>query len=86
MVGKCANDFCATPRKQSEGKMFRVDVDLGNSAGQSELKTAYLWLCPRCAVTLIPKIEVAGQTVKVRLSKISCVPLIDNAFSSNPVN
>lgn len=86
MVGRCANDLCATPRKQSEGKMFRVDLDLGNSAGQSEQKTAYLWLCPRCAATLIPKIEVAGQTVTVRLSRIPCAPPTESAFSPTAVN
>ena len=86
MVGRCANDLCATPRKQSEGKTFRVDVDLANAAGQSELKTAYLWLCPRCAATLVPRIEVAGHSVKVRLSKISCMPPVATASSSTSVN
>jgi hypothetical protein len=69
MVGKCANSWCPTTRHHHEGKLFRVDIDLGNMAGENEQKTAYLWLCAKCAEEMAPKIEVVGDTVTVRLSR-----------------
>ncbi len=69
MVGKCANSWCPTTRHHHEGKLFRVDIDLGNMAGENEQKTAYLWLCAKCAEQMVPKIEVTGKTVRVRLSR-----------------
>ena len=69
MAARCANGLCSAPRDQHEGKLFRVDIDLGNAAGETQKKTAYVWLCARCAQELIPKIEVAGDTITVRLAK-----------------
>ncbi len=70
MVHKCANAWCPTTRQSHEGKLFRLDLDLGNKAGGSEYKTEYVWLCARCACLMRPKVEVAGNTVTLRLTKI----------------
>lgn len=69
MPGKCANRCCLTPRRQHEGKLFRLDIDLGNKAGADERKTTYIWLCASCAQEMHPKVEVNGDTVKLLLSK-----------------
>lgn len=69
MVGKCANLRCPTPRHHNEGKLFRLDIDLGSMAGDDERKTEYIWLCACCAQVMHPKVEVSGDTVRVRLSK-----------------
>ena len=69
MVGKCANSWCPTTRHHHEGRLFRLDIELGNTAGGTEQKTAYVWLCAKCAEAMVPTIEVAGDTVTVRLSK-----------------
>lgn len=69
MVGKCANSWCSAIRHHHEGKLFRFDIDLGNAAGENQHKTDYIWLCGRCAEEMHPKVEVAGDTITVRLSK-----------------
>jgi hypothetical protein len=69
MAGKCANQYCFTPRHPDEGKMFRLDIDLGNKAGGSEHKTAYIWLCARCAESMHPRVRVTGNTITLLLSK-----------------
>ena len=69
MVGKCANKCCLTPRDPNEGKVFRLDIDLGNKAGGSEHKTAYIWLCASCAKKMHPKVQVIGNTIQLLLSK-----------------
>jgi hypothetical protein len=75
MSGKCANLACsASGSPLHSGKLFRLDIDLGNAAGESQRKTLFVWLCPRCSQQLRPKVEVAGDTVRVHLSKIDHVP------------
>lgn len=69
MVGKCANSWCPTTRHRHEGKLFRLDIDLGNKAGGDERKTEYLWLCSTCAEVMHPRVYVTGDTIQVRLSK-----------------
>jgi len=69
MFGKCANGWCSATRHYDEGKLFRVDIDLGNMAGEYQQNTTYVWLCAQCAKEMAPKIEVAGGSVTVRLSK-----------------
>ena len=69
--------MCGAPRSPHGGKLFRVDVDLGNAAGNCQRKTVYVWLCSRCAQELNPTIEVAKGTVRVRLAAIRR-PLIAN--------
>jgi hypothetical protein len=69
MVEKCANGWCSETRYHDEGTLFRVDIDLSNKAGENARKTAYVWLCARCAQEMHPKVEVTGDTVTVRLSK-----------------
>ena len=63
MVGKCANECCLTPRDPNEGKVFRLDIELGNKAGGNEHKTAYIWLCASCAQKMHPKVQVIGNTI-----------------------
>jgi hypothetical protein len=69
MVAKCANRSCPTSRHNDEGKLFRLDINLGNKSGGDERKTSYIWLCDWCAQQVHPKVEVNGDTVTVRLSK-----------------
>jgi hypothetical protein len=69
MVSKCANNWCLTPRQGHEGKLFRLDIDLGNMSGGNERKTEYIWLCACCVLKMHPYVVVTGNTVTVRLSK-----------------
>jgi hypothetical protein len=70
MPGKCANGFCSSLRTGDEGKLFRLDMDIGNTAGENHRKTAYVWLCDSCARRMRPWIEQAGNSVLVRLGAI----------------
>jgi hypothetical protein len=69
MAGKCANNWCSAPRTPSAGKLYRLDINLGKTTGGTERKTEYIWLCPRCAEVMRPKVDVAGDTVTLRLTK-----------------
>jgi hypothetical protein len=69
MAGNCANRWCSAPRLEDEGKLFRLDINLGNRAGGDERKTEYIWLCASCANRMHPKVEVSGNTVTLRLTK-----------------
>jgi len=86
MVGKCANSWCPTTRHYHEGKLFRLDIDVGYRSGGNELKTEYIWLCARCAQEMHPKVEVSGNTVRVRLSKNEPMPSTDTDASRERVN
>ncbi|MFB3814748.1 MAG: hypothetical protein ACE14L_11625 [Terriglobales bacterium] len=69
MVRHCANEKCSAPfRKFSEGKLFCVQIEIVNAAGQQERKVEYVWLCPRCADQMVPRIDVSGDKVTVRLT------------------
>ncbi len=75
MQHHCANRFCSALIHSGQGTTFRFDLNLGNKSGESQSKTAYIWLCPRCAQVLNPTIEVTGNTVRVRLSaRHECPP------------
>ncbi len=65
--GKCANNSCPARHTAREGKLFRLDLDIGNTAGEIQHETTYIWLCSRCAARMIPKVSVTGNTVFVRL-------------------
>lgn len=69
MVGKCANSWCPTTRHHHEGKLFRLDINLGNKVGGTERKTEYVWLCSQCALEMHPKVVVHGDTVRLLLTK-----------------
>ena len=87
MTGKCANSLCSAFRyRHGEGKLFRIDVDLGKKSGEHQWKTAYVWLCSRCAREMYPKIEVAGDAVRVRLAKIEPSLLSQNSSVPARVN
>ncbi len=86
MVAKCANNWCHTTRHDDGGKMFRLDINLGNKAGGKERMTEYIWLCARCAQEMHPKVEVTGDTVTVRLSKNAPTVAVETAaISSDPM-
>ncbi len=85
MVAKCANSWCPTTRHNDAGKLFRLDINLGNRAGGKERKTEYIWLCARCAQQMHPKVEVTGDTVTVRLSKNIPLPAETASLSNDPV-
>jgi hypothetical protein len=72
MVGQCVNSWCPTPptlRHNQDGKLFRLDINLGNKAGGDERKTEYIWLCAHCALEVHPTVVVTGNTISVRLAK-----------------
>jgi hypothetical protein len=69
MPDKCANNWCPTTRHHQEGKLFRLDIDLGNKAGGEERKTEYVWLCALCALEMHPKVVIDGDTISLRLAK-----------------
>lgn len=69
MAVQCVNQYCAATRHHNEGKLFRLDLDLGSKTGGSERRTEYIWLCPDCALRMHPRVEVNGNTVRVRLSE-----------------
>jgi hypothetical protein len=71
MAGRCANRSCSVSRPpRHNGKIFRVDVKIGDLEGKDQWKTTYLWLCPRCAREMHPRVEVTGDRVQVRLGRI----------------
>jgi hypothetical protein len=83
MVGKCANSWCPATRHHHEGKLFRLDIDLGNKAGETEQKTDYVWLCGHCAQEMHPTVDVTGDTVTVKLSRNVPVRVaVTNRFSA----
>ena len=67
MASRCANQWCSTTRQHREGKMFRLDIDLGSFTGADEHKTAYIWLCASCAQVMHPEVEVTEDSVVLRL-------------------
>ena len=69
MVDKCANRWCSTTRQHREGKLFRLDIDLGSRTGGDERKTEYIWLCSSCAQIMHPEVEVTKDSVLLRLTK-----------------
>jgi hypothetical protein len=75
MTAKCANSWCVTPQRYDQGKLFRLDIDLGNKSGKTERKTEYVWLCGHCAQVMHPKVVVAGDTITLRLTKNDTVSL-----------
>jgi hypothetical protein len=70
MVEKCANSWCSATQQNHQGKLFRVEIDVASTNGHTRQETTDLWLCARCAAEMNVKVEVAGDTVRVRLSKI----------------
>jgi hypothetical protein len=86
MVGKCANSWCPTTRHHHEGKLFRLDIDLGNKAGGDERRTEYIWLCAPCAQVMHPKVEVTGNTVRLLLTKNDPMRAVSAAASSARIN
>ncbi len=85
MVAKCANSWCHTTRHHDAGKLFRLDINLGNKAGGKERMTEYIWLCARCAQQMHPRVEVIGDTVTVRLSKNVPAAAESAALSNDPM-
>jgi hypothetical protein len=86
MVAKCANTRCSTPRRHHEGKMFRLDIELGNKSGEDERQTEYVWLCACCAQQMHPEVVVTGDTITLQLSKNDPMLVADTTSSSVWVN
>ena len=74
MVQYCANRRCTTVRRGNQGKLFRLDIELGNLSGRDEHKTEYVWLCASCAQVMHPRVQVAGDTVTLLLTKKDAIP------------
>ncbi len=74
-IQKCANSSCPAVFHGDEGKLFRLDINLGNIAGQSQRRTVYLWLCAQCAREMDPKVEVIGDRVTILLASTRRVPV-----------
>ena len=69
MVQYCANRRCTTARRGNQGKLFRLDIELGNLSGGDEHLTEYVWLCTSCAQVMHPRVQVAGDKVTLLLAK-----------------
>ena len=85
-ASKCANSSCSAVCHHDEGKLFRLDINVGNLAGDSQCKTIYVWLCSRCASQLNPEVKVAGDTVTVRLAAIKRARVQSRCSYSSMVN
>jgi len=75
MVETCANRCCATVRRSTQGKLFRLDIDLGSRSGADERMTEYIWLCASCAKLMHPKVEVTAESVILRLTRNDAMPV-----------
>lgn len=71
MVGKCANAWCSASRQPDGGKLFSVEINLSNQAGEQQRRTVFLWLCARCAREMSPRVDVCDNKVSVRLAAIT---------------
>jgi hypothetical protein len=74
---KCVNRCCSATRHHDEGKLFRLDLDLGSRSGDGEHMTEYIWLCADCAQRMHPTVEVGADKVTVRLSANPPLPVAD---------
>jgi hypothetical protein len=83
MFSKCVNNSCsASSRDHDEGKLFRIDINIGSDSSGDECRTEYFWLCSRCALTMNPKIEISGNVLTVRLLAIDNCESVDRAPAS----
>lgn len=69
MARNCANRSCATVCRPNQGKLFRLDIDLGSLSGTDEQVTEYIWLCAACAQVMHPEVEITRDSVILRLTK-----------------
>jgi hypothetical protein len=74
MAMRCANHSCSAVRRSDEGKLYRLDLELGSLCGGDELHTEYLWLCSDCASYLRPRVQQRGDSVQVLLSAHCSAP------------
>jgi hypothetical protein len=81
MDSKCANRYCLTTRHHDEGKLFRLDLDLGSKTGRDEHHTEYMWLCTECSQRMHPKVDVSGNSITVRLCANVSMAVADSASS-----
>ena len=68
MFTRCANPSCAGWYPSDEGKLFRLDFEIASTTGPTQNKLVFLWLCGNCARRMNPRVEVAGDTVRVLLA------------------
>jgi hypothetical protein len=85
VVNKCANNSCSALHAENEGSLFRLDIDIGNTAGETKRETTYLWLCASCSQQMSPKVTVVGDTIRVGLA-LTCHNAVRNGFSGPQVN
>ena len=86
MASKCANRWCSTTRQCHDGKLFRLDIDIGSRTGPDEFKTEYIWLCASCAQVMHPEVEVTKDSVLLRLTKNVPIPMADAPLVAARVN
>jgi hypothetical protein len=85
-ASKCANGFCSAVCQHGEGKLFRLDIRIADAAGGRERKMLYLWLCPRCAARMNPKVEVAAGKVTVLLASNQAISVQRRGPSAHGLN
>lgn len=86
VLEKCANAQCRVVRSEGEGKLYRLDIDLGSADGPDERRIEYLWLCEHCAKSLHPMVEVADKTIRLRLVRRSAGIATQTLASSQPAS
>ena len=70
MPTKCANPLCSACHHGDEGKLFRLDFEIASTAGATQHKTAFVWLCSHCAQQMNPRVEVTRDAVRVLLAAV----------------
>jgi hypothetical protein len=78
MISKCANPACSAPfRYLRDGKLFRVNLDLLESATTAQNESdkpwhrlEHFWLCGRCAATMTLVAEKGRGVIAVPLSQV----------------
>lgn len=85
VVAKCANPVCSAPHAANDGRLFRLDLDIGNSAGEIQRKTMYIWLCSRCARQMSPKVTVKRNSVLIGLA-LTCHKATGSDLPARRVN
>jgi len=68
MSARCANASCTSWCPSDKGKLFRLDLEIASTNGATQHKIVFLWLCGNCACRMNPRVEVAGDTVRVLLA------------------
>ena len=69
MSDTCSNPSCSVSRQPDNGKLFCAEIEMSSATEVHERKTAYVWLCDRCARQMKPESKVAGEIIQVLIAQ-----------------